>query len=286
MQVSPAPGADADTLPEPFYAYAPGTPARPPPADDLSRLPLELLLRALGHLSPADLLTMSGVSALFHELSQDESLWKAHCAADWADKKHRRLRLFPYYAYTSSVILSRMSRADCEAVLGERGVDMAAMPEAQSLEDAADDEAKAAVLRPVVVRTTPFFAVRATSLSKWKASYYAARIDSTRTVMSEHELTSFEWYYCDSWGHYGYGQEDDDDEPKELTADELKKFPVVKFFKNGLRGPLEGHRPRTCSWTLSDTGHVQVSQYPPHRVRRTPTWGWEIANGWVTYRSK
>jgi hypothetical protein len=77
--------------------------------------------------------------------------------------------------------------------------------------------------------------------------------------------------YVETWGFHEDWQEE--------------TIPIVKFYPDGTRGPITGIRPRGCPWTLDPDGHLQVSRFPTHEIHRSEDWGWEIANGWVSYFS-
>eukprot|EP00842_Homolaphlyctis_polyrhiza_P005595 jgi/Hompol1/6036/HPOL_004832-RA len=233
---------------------------RPAPRDELSTLPLEIILKSMAFLPAQSLVTLSGVSLLFWELAHDESLWKVLCFAEWSNKKHRPRLLFQNYHYRGP-LLRRLNAADCESILVQRGIEFEP--------DLSDDEKRA-----MVERTAPSHAVKHYCASKWKASLFAARIDSKRKRITKKELMDVTWLYIDmGWGYYNDSDQDPDP-------------PLVKFFPNKTRGPIDGGpRPRICDWYLRKDGGIQVSHFQTHHTSRTDDWGWEFSNPWVTYRS-
>ncbi|KAH6590226.1 hypothetical protein BASA50_009488 [Batrachochytrium salamandrivorans] len=261
---------------ESFNPFASESDTRPPPTDSLSSLPLELILRTLGFLPADQLVNVSGVSSLFWELSHDEGLWRALCKQAWATMKHRPVHLFPYYDYRS--VIHKLCSDDCRSILADRGADLPPPLGSDDLH----------ILRAQVSATTPDHAIYAICASKWKASFYAARLDCQRNVITEHELQSFSWYYIDAWGHFTDADTHSDTEAPqqpEATKDPMDRYPIVKFLPNGTRGPISGSRPRPCDYFISSTGHVQVSRYPRHETSRLDDGSWVIANDWVTYKS-
>ncbi|KAJ3413399.1 hypothetical protein HDV05_008110 [Chytridiales sp. JEL 0842] len=252
------------------YASSPAITHRPKPqkTDRLSTQPAELTLRIFGFLGPKELATIAAASSYMFTLATQDFLWKKQCESRWATKLHTELKLHPRVNY--SHLLPQMSNSEIIDVLCRR---QPGFPKLRSsLETCTREE-----LEMKLEETTPKgeYVFTPNISGKWKSSYIAAELDAGRQVITKEELVGYEWQYTDSWG-FGFYHEGEE------------KLIKVRFFPNGFRANVDpkASRPRKQPWHIDKRGAVQVAQFPPHSTpARLPNWGWEFANGYVTYTS-
>ncbi|KAJ3089923.1 hypothetical protein HK102_005147 [Quaeritorhiza haematococci] len=203
--------------------------------DFLSNQPAELTFRVLEYLSAKDLTVLAGVSWHLRKLANDDCLWKELCRVHWADKKHQTLELHPRVDYTQ--IVNTLTEKDMRGILRRRF---------QTVDHNAGREELARLVKTTVPAPGMHWILRRmiAYTNKWKASYIAAELDSTRSAITEKELIHYDWMYYDAW----------------MGMNEHHK---VRFYEDGTREGTDPKypKPRRRMWSL-ENGQVQVSEAP------------------------
>jgi len=277
------------------------------------------LVKILELLPSETLAVVGGVCRLLHSLANEERHWKRRCKQFWHGDEYWDGGMFPRCDYTHLVgtiqgdftsygfpappnSSSMLTCADMIQVLKNRGRDV----REYSVDDGGNPvgialaDLERAVIESVpegVQRVEPASPTGLLSLisnaalsrmygkqreaqprwmSKWKCAFVASSQDLRRRVITENELVIHEWTYVASgW-----------------TETPGRGEPVIRFFPVGENGTgiralatttFSYPRPRT--WSLDARGRLQVGQFPRHDVVRRGRFGWEMSNGWVTYRS-
>ena len=209
-------------------------------------LPVELLQHVFAYLDALALCRAARTCRYFRDNADAEHLWRALCARRWAGKLLVTHEVSPKANLSHPAAAAALTVGELKSILRARRVQVAGV-----LLEKSDLVQAVRKNYPEVVFRTPL-------PSKWKASYAAQELDATRRELTMDELTSFPWRM-----HFKHSP----------------TMQMVSRFTKGFRYYSMDHN---FDWRFYGQDSVQISQYPPLRMSRTPNnWGWQLENHYV-----
>eukprot|EP00164_Ancoracysta_twista_P000621 GFYU01000825.1.p1 GENE.GFYU01000825.1~~GFYU01000825.1.p1 ORF type:complete len:248 (-),score=72.57 GFYU01000825.1:174-917(-) len=216
----------------------------------------DLIYHIFSFLDAQTLLKAASVCKMWNELSEDDTFWKELCGCRWEGKfafRKGEPALFWNAAYRDSI--KSLSVKELKHVLASRGVDHIGCTEKSEYQ-------------LLVTKTNPIGLPAWCNKKhrKWKTAFLGAEYDAKRTAITKKELCETTWLFKMKSNFY---------------HPHFNPSPGEKFKEDG--SYVSEFHPELLDWKFVGDGLVQVSQYPPLKVNRTGTWGYELENDYVVF---
>jgi len=220
-------------------------------------IPSDILMTIFHFLEVIDLCSSCvGVSKLWREVSESNSIWKAHCDKLWEGKANVTIGLpFPYAVYRSNV---SFSIKELKHILTARDIETGNLLEkAEFRNELEKSDYDTCVAHPALG-------------GKWKASYVFSVLDAYRERIFDSEINGIEWQFFFK------------SNPTEFTS--LAKFTSNRRGTNSfMMDPWPMENVTQLLWRRNTRGDIMIHHFPAHVISRRPDWSFCMQNDYVIF---